>query len=95
MRVWDAYNGSLLAELRGHTDRVISATFSPDGQRVITASADNTTRTWNVSRTTYTPSQIRDWLDQRLKAIHRTATAEECQLHFPPNTPKRPMECVP
>jgi WD40 repeat protein len=31
-------------QLRGHTDAVYSATFSPDGTRVITASADGSTR---------------------------------------------------
>ena len=39
-RVWDARTGQALATLQGHTDAVMSARFSPDGQRVVTASAD-------------------------------------------------------
>jgi len=34
--------------ITGHTDLVISAAFSPDGQRVVTASYDKTSRTWNA-----------------------------------------------
>jgi WD40 repeat protein len=41
--VWDATTGSLLARLvRGHTDTVNSAAFSPDGRSLITASSDGT-----------------------------------------------------
>src|SRR5712692_7681740 len=45
-RVWDAASGRSLAVLQGHTDSVTSAVFSPDGQRVVTASADKTARVW-------------------------------------------------
>jgi len=35
--------------LRGHTDRVWTAAFSPDGTRVLTGSADNTARLWDAA----------------------------------------------
>jgi WD40 repeat protein len=35
--------------LNGHEDWVNSASFSPDGTRVVTASEDNTARLWDVS----------------------------------------------
>jgi hypothetical protein len=38
-----------IATLIGHTDTVIGASFSPDGQRVVTASVDETARVWDVS----------------------------------------------
>jgi WD40 repeat protein len=38
----------LLATVQGHTDRVSNAVFSPDGQRIITASQHNTTRVFRV-----------------------------------------------
>src|SRR5262249_44211413 len=39
----------LLASLVGHRDRVLQAAFSPDGQRIVTASQDNTARVWNAA----------------------------------------------
>jgi WD domain, G-beta repeat len=38
-----------LADLLGHTGFVSSAAFSPDGQRVVTASKDYTARVWDLS----------------------------------------------
>ena len=35
--------------LSGHERAVSSAAFSPDGQRVVTASADNTARLWDAA----------------------------------------------
>ncbi len=39
---------SVRAVLRGHTAEVVSAMFSPDGRRVVTASWDGTARVWNA-----------------------------------------------
>jgi hypothetical protein len=37
------------ATLRGHSESVVAASFSPDGTRAVTASLDNTARIWNVA----------------------------------------------
>jgi WD40 repeat protein len=37
------------AVLQGHTDAVLSASFSPDGRRIVTTSKDGTARVWDVS----------------------------------------------
>jgi WD40 repeat protein/serine/threonine protein kinase len=48
-RIWNARTGKELAVLKGHTDRITSAQFSPDGKRVVTASWDNAARLWDAA----------------------------------------------
>ncbi|HKV59873.1 MAG TPA: hypothetical protein VJO32_16395 [Ktedonobacteraceae bacterium] len=40
-------SGVTLQTLRGHTDVVWAAGWSPDGQYVVSASADGTAKVWN------------------------------------------------
>lgn len=47
-KVWRAENGQLIAELAGHADRLINASFSPDGERIVTAGDDRTARIWRA-----------------------------------------------
>ncbi|MCW3060130.1 MAG: hypothetical protein JWQ02_1951, partial [Capsulimonas sp.] len=46
---WGYWNRQTHSVLTGHTDSVTSASFSPDGFRIVTASADNTARVWNAA----------------------------------------------
>src|SRR5262249_46854418 len=39
-RLWDAGSGQMLREFHGHSAQVLTALFSPDGRRIVTASAD-------------------------------------------------------
>ena len=41
--------GSLLTSMLGHTDVVETASFSPDGMRLVTASRDGPTQVWEVA----------------------------------------------
>ena len=41
--------GAQLAVLRGHDSGVASAAYSPDGTRIVTASADRTARIWDAT----------------------------------------------
>lgn len=57
--MWDGRTGRLLASLDGHTDAVLDAAFSADGNRVITASADGKIKLWDVQLEDRTPDSIR------------------------------------
>jgi len=47
-RVWNADGSGQPIVLEGHENNVNSAVFSPNGERVLTASADKTVRIWNA-----------------------------------------------
>lgn len=46
--LWDATNGSLLRELRGHADSVYGLAFSPDGSQLASGAADKRAIVWDV-----------------------------------------------
>jgi WD40 repeat protein len=48
LRVWDLEAGKELRVLKGHTALVHGLAFSPDGQRILSASGDNTARLWDA-----------------------------------------------
>jgi len=35
--------------LEGHSDRVASVSFSPDGKRIVSGSNDNSVKVWDIS----------------------------------------------
>lgn len=45
--VWDVYNKKKLFELKGFTDCIYYAEFSPDGKKIVVASADNSVKVWD------------------------------------------------
>jgi WD40 repeat protein len=46
LRVWDLARHECIATYVGHTDRVLDADISPDGERIVSASSDGTARLW-------------------------------------------------
>ena len=49
MRVWDATTAALLKTLKGHTDTVISVSFSADSTKIVSGSVDKTVRVWDAA----------------------------------------------
>ena len=48
-RIWDAATGREITRLRGQSGMVRSVAFSPDGARILAASADDTARIWDAA----------------------------------------------
>jgi WD40 repeat protein len=48
-QVWDATNGEALTRVLGHKKWITQAEFSPDGGRLLTASADGSARVWDAA----------------------------------------------
>ncbi|MFT7581184.1 MAG: serine/threonine protein kinase/WD40 repeat protein [Myxococcota bacterium] len=46
--IWSAVDGRLVADLRGHTERAVSVSFSADGTTLVTAGWDKRARFWDV-----------------------------------------------
>jgi WD40 repeat protein len=49
IRIWDARTGEeVMKPLEGHTRRITSVGFSPDGTHIVSGSWDNTIRIWDA-----------------------------------------------
>jgi len=59
--------GHPLTEPLRHEEDVLSASFSPDGKRVVTASFDNTARVWDIAPSSNIP--VPDWLAPLAEAV--------------------------
>ena len=67
-RVWQA-DGTLVAMLASYTDAVVSAAWSPDGTRIVTASGDGTAR--------ILPVAMEHWIAAAVCRVERTLTDDE------------------
>ena len=58
LKVWDAETGSEVLTLSGHSDWVLSASYSPDGMGIVTASSDGTAKVWDLDPTLLTTAGL-------------------------------------
>ena len=49
IRLYDLNEGTLIGLLQGHDDAVLSLDFSPDGERIVSGSTDDTAIIWDVA----------------------------------------------
>ena len=49
LQVWDATKAAELMTLRGHNNYIVSVSMSPDGERIVSGSMDNTIKVWDAS----------------------------------------------
>ncbi len=67
--------------LRGHTDKVASAAFSPDGTLLATAGADGTARIWEAA----TGRELASLAEHHVPASDDTLTSELSSVAFSPD----------
>ena len=53
-KIWDLGTGKCVDTLSGHLDEVLDISFNTTGTKIVTASADNTARVYNVHTGTCT-----------------------------------------
>jgi hypothetical protein len=48
LQIWDVASGQCIQTLRGHNDEILDVSFNSTGNKLVTASADGTSRVYNT-----------------------------------------------
>lgn len=74
-RVWSVSDGRLRAVMHGHTGRVSAVAFSPDGERLLTASWDGEPRVFGLETLVKSPTAMRHEIESawglNINLVHR------------------------
>ena len=66
VRVWSAVTGECEQTMKGHSRWVMSAAFSPNGQKIVSVSRDRTVRVWDSATGNREQTGKRVWRRQLL-----------------------------
>ena len=80
-------SGKSIIVLEGHTNTVMSAGFTPDGTRIVTASADYTARVWPVL-----PSSQQALVAHAKRIVPRCLSPKQLRSFYLP--PEPPRWCI-
>src|SRR5262249_18466473 len=93
--IWDAASAKEIAVLRGHGGYVLSAAFSRDGSRIVTASGnilmasdDNTARIWNPHLQTMAVKDLLAQACARLAGLTKLTRDEMRLAGYPDSMPE-------
>jgi WD40 repeat protein len=73
VKLWDVKSKTLVSELKGHSDYIVSASFSQDGKRLASGSYDGTIRIWDAK------SEVRS-LNPHAGKVHSVAFSPDGKL---------------
>jgi WD40 repeat protein len=58
VKLWDLSSEKVIRVIKGHSDTIMAVVFTPEGKKLITASADHTIKIWEVE----SGKQIASWV---------------------------------
>ena len=85
--MWSAETRELLQTLEGHNRTVLSAAFSPGGEKIVSASYDNTVRVWSAET-----GELLQTLEKKGVALKRDAAGQPVWLQARYDSPWVPAE---
>ena len=95
-KVWDVQTGTELMTLTGHSGRVSSVVYSPDGRRIVTGSFDKIAKVWDA-QTSIELMTLTSHEGRVFSAVYSAVGKRELRLQvmmaYAESTPQTWMNC--